>query len=444
MYRLASLLLALLLLAAASPPPQQRIVYRHAALIDGTGAPLRRDTAVVVDGERILAVVPDRALTLRQLRAARVVDLSGKYLLPGLIDSHQHIATPPQRTRALALLRRQIFSGVTAIRDMADDVREVKALQAMGRSGAIAAPDIYYAALVAGPSFFADPRVAAASKGFAPGTAPWMQAVGETTDIPAAIARAKGTGAIALKIYANLPGPLVARLSAEAHRQGLAVWAHGMVFPATPAEVVAAAPDTVSHINYLAYQAMDRRPSSYQDRFPIDYAVFAHGDTAAMASLFREMRRRGVILDATIRVYAEREKQAVRKGEAPRGATDLAERLVNQALRAGVEISAGTDGDSPRGAAYPSLFDEIELLGRAGLPPLKAIRAATLIGARTIRQEREMGSVTPGKLANLVVLDKDPLGSLANLRSVVLTVKRGKQYRRSDYRPIGPEEMKDD
>jgi imidazolonepropionase-like amidohydrolase len=442
--RILALLLASLLTLAAAPVPAVRTVYRHAALIDGTGAPLRRDMAVVVAGERIASVVRDRALTLRQLRGARVVDLSGKYLLPGLIDSHQHIATPPERAKALALLRRQLYSGVTAIRDMADDVREVRALDAMGRSGAIAAPEISYAALVAGPSFFADPRVAAASKGFAPGTAPWMQAVDEKTDIPATIARAKGTGAIALKIYANLSASLVARLTGEAHRQGLAVWAHGMVFPATPAEVVAAGPETVSHINYLAYQAMDRRPQSYQDRFPIDYARFAQGDTAAMAALFREMRRRGVILDATIRVYAEREKQAVRKGEAPRGATELAERLVDQAWRAGVAISAGTDGDSPRAAAYPSLFDEIELLGAAGLPPLQAIRAATLVGARTLRQEREMGSVAAGKLANLVVLDRNPLESLANMRSVVLTVKRGRAYPRADYRPIGPEEMKDD
>jgi imidazolonepropionase-like amidohydrolase len=441
--RAFALLLASLLLAAGGPAPQ-RTIYRHAALIDGTGAPLRRDMAVVVEGRRIAAVVPDSALTRRRREGARVVDLSGRYLLPGLIDSHQHIATPPERTKALALLRRQLYSGVTAIRDMADDVREVRALQALSRSGAIAAPDISYPALVAGPSFFADPRIAAASKGFAPGTAPWMQAIDDKTDIPAAIARARGTGAIALKIYANLSADLVRRLTAEAHRQGLAVWSHGMVFPATPAEVVAAGPDTVSHINYLAYQAMARRPQSYQDRFPIDYALFANGDTPAMAALFRDMRRRGVILDVTIRVYAEREKQAIAKGEAPHGATGLAQRLVNQAWREGVAISAGTDGDSPRAAAYPSLFDEIELLGGAGLPPLQVIRAATLTGARTLRQDRETGSIAVGKRADLVVLEKNPLESLANMRSVTLTVKDGREYRRADYRPIAPEEMKDD
>jgi imidazolonepropionase-like amidohydrolase len=428
------LLLIALCLAAAAPPPA-RTVYRHAALIDGTGAPLRPDMAVVVEGERIAAVLPDRALGRRRFAGARIVDLSGRYLLPGLIDSHQHIATPPERAQALAWLRRQLYSGVTAIRDMADDVREVKALQAMGRRGEIAAPDIVYPALVAGPGFFADPRVAAASQGFAPGTAPWMQAIGPATDIPAAVARARATGASALKIYADLTGPLVTRLAAEAHRQGLAVWAHGMVFPATPAEVVAAGPDVVSHVNYLAYQAMAKRPQSYEARFPIDYALFARGDHPAMTALFRAMQRRGIILDATIRVYAEREKQAARKGEAPRGATALASRLTNQARRLGVAISAGTDGETGPADPWPALIEEIELLGRAGLPPLEAIRAATLNGARTMRLESEMGSLARGKLANLVVLARDPLASLANLRSVVLTVKRGREYSRSDYRP---------
>src|SRR3954467_5019477 len=105
---LRSLLLAglgLLLAGAAPFEPAHvgaRIVYRHAALIDGTGAPLRADMAVVTDGERIAAVLPDRALTAAQLSGTEQVDLGGRYLLPGLIDSHQHLATPPDRPAAEA------------------------------------------------------------------------------------------------------------------------------------------------------------------------------------------------------------------------------------------------------------------------------------------------------------------------------------------------------
>jgi imidazolonepropionase-like amidohydrolase len=445
MRRLAPLILiAASLLLGAAAPPSPRTIYRHAALIDGTGAPVKRDMAVVVEGERIAAVLPDRRLAQGQLAGARVVDLSGRFLLPGLIDSHVHLATPPDRPRALALLRRDLYGGVTAVRDMADDLREVKALAGMARSGDTPAPDIFYAALVAGPSFFDDPRTQAAAKGAVAGKVPWMQSVGPGADFRAIVAAARGTGATALKIYANFDGPAVAALAREAHRQGLKVWAHSMVFPATPAEVIAAGPDTVSHVCYLAYQAMERRPDSYQHRFPVDASLFAGGDNPAMARLYAAMRRSGVLLDATLYVYPAAERIERGRGKPPYCTLELASKLAIQAWRSGVAISAGTDAEAPRDSAWPALIEEMELLGRAGLPPLGVIRAATLTGARAAGQQRDMGSVAPGKLANLVVLSRDPTESLANLRSVVMIVKRGREYERSGYTPIAPGEMKDD
>ena len=106
----------------------ERVVYRHANVIDGTGGPVQRDMAVITRGAGIDAVVADSALAPAQLRGARIVDLTGRWLLPGLIDSHQHIATPPNRRQAEAILRRQAWSGVTTIRVMADDLRSVAEL----------------------------------------------------------------------------------------------------------------------------------------------------------------------------------------------------------------------------------------------------------------------------------------------------------------------------
>lgn len=434
--------------AAAQPlfapaPDGERIVYRHANLIDGTGSPIQRDMAVITRGAGIEEVVADATLNQAHLQGARIVDLAGRFLLPGLIDSHQHLATPPNRRRAEALLRRDIYSGITATRIMADDLRAIAELDRAARTGEVAGPDLYFAAVVAGPSFFEDPRTRAISAGWAPGETPWAQAIDARTDIPLAIARARGTGAIALKIYADLPPNLVRRLAAEAHRQGLAVWAHGMVFPTPPADVVAADPDVISHTCYLAYQVHQRRPASYQARSPIDPAPFANGDNSVMARLFAEMRRRRIVLDPTLRVYREVERRAA-PGRPPYCTLDLAARLTDQARRAGVLISAGTDGDTPRAAPWPALFDELELLvSRAGMTPLEAIRAATQIGALTIGQERTMGVIAPGTLANLVVLERDPVADIANMRSVLFTVRRGRRFDRADYRPIAREEMPD-
>jgi imidazolonepropionase-like amidohydrolase len=212
------------------------------------------------------------------------------------------------------------------------------------------------------------------------------------------------------------------------------VWTHAMVFPATPLEVVDSGVDTVSHTCYLAYQAMDRRPDSYQHRFPVDASLFAN-DNPVMAKLFADMVRRGTILDATVHVYREVEAAAKERRQPPLCTVALAGKLTNKAFRSGVTISAGTDGDTPISEPWPALFDELQLLhDAAGLPPMEVMKAATLNGAKAAGQEKDMGTIEAGKLANLVALSKNPLDDVRNFKSVVLTVKRGRSFPRDEYR----------
>ncbi|MBO9716065.1 MAG: amidohydrolase family protein [Pseudoxanthomonas sp.] len=419
--------------AMADEPP--RTVYRDAVLIDGTGAPARPGTSIVVEGELIVAVLPDAQA---DARGAQVVDLHGQYVVPGLIDTHVHLATPPDAAAAQATLRRQVYSGVTAVRSMADDTRSVGELARQALVGEIPAPDIHYAALMAGPGFFQDPRTIAVTRGRTPGRTPWMQAIDERTDLVLAVAMARGTSADGIKLYADMPGPLLAKITTEAHRQGIPVWAHAAVFPAMPADVVAAGVDVVSHSCPLAYQASPRKPASYHERIPVDESVFADGKMpAAITGLFATMAARGIILDATNLVYLRHVEEYARekKGAPPRCSAGLTLRLTAQAFSQGVAISSGTDGDNPDDAPFPSLHDELELLaGPVGMPPMEVIRAATATAARALGQERSMGTIEPGKLANLVVLAQDPLAGIDHLRSVTETVKRGVRYPRSAFK----------
>ncbi|MFN3943395.1 MAG: amidohydrolase family protein [Allosphingosinicella sp.] len=450
MIRLFAAAAAALLLAGCAtvpgvPEAPARAVYRGATLIDGTGAAPRAGMSLVTAGERIVAVVPDAELPPESLAGAQVHDLGGRFVIPGLIDAHQHLATPPNLPRSRALMRRDLYGGITAVRVMADDLRPVAELAREARAGTLPGPDVSFAALVAGRSFFDDPRTRAASGEYRPGEAPWMQAIDDRTDIPLAVARARGTGATGLKIYANLEPHLVRALTAEGRRQGLGVWAHGMVFPTLPADVIAAGPHVVSHTCYLAYQISDPAPSTYQERFPVEAAALAGGDHPAMAALFREMKRQGIVLDATLRVYGEAERrQAARGGPPYHCSLELAATLTAQAHREGVDIAAGTDGATARTDPWPALHEELELLvARAGLTPLEALRSATSVGARTIGLEEEMGSIAPGKLANFVVLARDPSRDIGAVRSVVTTVKRGRVYPRAGFRPITAAELPD-
>lgn len=431
---------------APSPSPQLPtkdtiVVYSGAAIIDEAGGALRHDMAIVVRGERIETVMP--ASQLKVPAGAEVVDVKDLYALPGFINSHEHLATPPDRKFAEAMMRRDIFSGVTAARCMGDDLRALADLARASRVLEIAGPDLYYAALFAGRDFMNDPRMISCCQGAKVGETPWIRAIDDNTDLANAVTLAKGTGAIAIKIYANLSAGLVAKIVAEAHRQGMQAWAHSMVFPATPREVIEAKPDSVSHIGYFGYQAMDKRPQKYQERekFPIDPAPFANGDNKIMTSLFIAMKERKILLDATNYVYETIEQMRARAPQnappPPFCSSKLAELLTGQAYKHGVLISAGTDSFAPWEEPYSALQGEIEILVRkAGFTPMDAIRSATLISAISMGQQSEMGTLEPGKLANIVFLSANPLQDIGAVRQVVLTVKRGAQYPRKKYTPV--------
>ena len=426
----------------APPPASQVVVYRDAGLIDGLGGGVKPHMAVIVEGAVIKAVLPDQQLSKADLKGAEVVDLSGRYLLPGLVDSHVHLATSPNRKRAEALMRREVYGGVTAVRDMAGDGRALADLARASRVGEIPGPDIFYAALMAGPGFFADQRTVSATQGATAGAVPWMQAVTSQTDLPLAVALARGTSASGIKTYADISGRLLARITAEAHRQGMRVWSHGILCPATPEEVVAAGVDVISHACQAGFQAAAPPPVSMSPPPVLPYAQLADPDNPRMAALFGEMRRRGQILDATNYVYVVGEQERRAAGKPVSCSADLSARLTAQAHRDGVMISAGTDSFSPPEDPFPALHQEIVFLGeKAGLSPVEAIRSATLTGAMAIGQQAQMGTIEPGKLANMVVLAANPLDDLRQLRSVVLTIKRGVRFARSAYPPLTREEL---
>lgn len=422
-------------------------IYDNVTVIDGTGAAARPGMAIIVRYGTIDSIVPAtqwRAKLGAKLAAtAKAVDLHGDYALPGLIDTHVHLATDPDPVYEQAQLRRFIYSGVTAVRDMAGDTRVLGFLARQTLLHKMDGPNIYFAALMAGPQFFHDPRTAAATQGATPGEVPWMQAMTDGTDIPLAVARAKGTGATALKLYADMSGELDAKITAEAHRQHMLVWGHAATFPATPMEVTNAGEDAISHACMLAYQISKPIPSQYHHRAPVNEKAFAK-NISALDPLFADMKKHGTILDATIYVYKVM-WQIPNPQPAPYCSEGLAARITAAAHKAGIAISTGTDADSDWNMPLPSTFDEIGLLvHQAGFTPMEAIRAATSVGARAAGQETTMGTLTPGKHANMLFVSKDPLANIDNLRSVVLTTKDGQQFWRANYKPITKAEAKNE
>jgi imidazolonepropionase-like amidohydrolase len=429
-----------------APPSKQLLLLRDATLIDGKGGAPRSHMDVLVRGERIEKIFPDTDLDPRIAAEAKIVDLRGQYLMPGMIDAHVHLATPPNRRQAEAVLRRDIFGGVTAVRDMADDLRPVGDLSRASLIGEIAAPDIYYAAVMAGPDFFADERSVDASAGGVPGHVPWMQAITAATDLPNAVAQARGTFATAIKLYAALSPELASAITTEAHRQHLLVWAHATLYPAKPSEVVAAGVDAISHACLLVREPDALVPALNEPRAKANLAAVSGGDNPALARLFADMRRRGTILDPTLWTYSGDTAGSTTMPQLSPGSCDdqIGGAIAGQAFREGVAIDAGTDFVADWTDQWPDLLHELTLLAqKAGMPNAAVLQSATLIGARAAGQERDMGSIEAGKLANFVILARNPLSDLNNLKSAVMTVKRGRIFERSAFIPLEKDDIVD-
>ena len=435
-YRLAVLLAALALArtwpVAADDIPRATVAYVGATLINGGSEAARPGVVIVTRGGEIIGVQPEKGFHAD--KDTQVIDVHGQYIIPGLINTHVHLATFADPPVARAYLRRELYSGVTSVRDMAGDVRLLAELKREAEFDEIASPQIYYVALMAGPDFFKDPRTHDAARGRTAGDVAWMQAITAQTDLPLAVTAAKATGATAIKIYADLPADLVAAITAEAHRQHMLVWAHATVFPAQPGEVVAAGVDVVSHACLLGYEISSPPVLDYHDKTPLDRSKMMQPNPR-LQNVFAEMKRRGTILDATMFAF-----EPPNYGWCSEGVNTY---LAHAAFEAGVEISAGTDDDPEWKDADSKLDTEIELLvHKVGMTPAQALRSATRVGARTLGLEKQTGSVETGKAADFVVLEKDPLKDITAIRTVNLVVKHGLRYPRSDYRPAKDEDFK--
>jgi imidazolonepropionase-like amidohydrolase len=414
-------------------------------LIDGRGGAPVPDAALAIRGHTIVEVGTRADLQSQWANDPNVisVDLGGGYVVPGLIDSHVHMSSVPNRERAEAELQRLLYSGITSVRDMAGDGRALASLARDSRLGEIESPDIYYAALMAGPSFLSDPRPQASAAGATAGEVPWMQSITPETDMVEAVAKAKGTFAQGIKIYADLEPEEVNRIAYEAERQGMRVWAHTMVFPTRPLEVVRSGVQVVSHACRLAWEGMSDAPSQYNhDRRP-DFdqlSVMA----PVFTQLFTEMSDRGTILDATLAFFAR--ESVVQRFMARRSLgvespplpceQDFARALVRRAHELGVDIVAGTDFTTPPNDPYPALHVEIEeLVAGGGLSPMAAIQAATSVGARAIGIDETVGTLEAGKDVNFVLLGSNPLEDITNLRTVREVWKNAARFERSSFVP---------
>jgi imidazolonepropionase-like amidohydrolase len=297
---------------------------------------------------------------------------------------------------------------------------------------------------MAGSTWFVDARVAMMMHGKPAGQAAWARAIKADTDIVKAVTEAKVAGATGIKLYADLPPDVVKKITKEAHQQGLKVWSHATIYPSKPSDAVAAGVDVLSHSVMIAFELQDKLPevsdkSSYRH---IDWKNVSV-DAPAVTALLQRMRKQGTMLDDVIIHTSMRLIPDIVKGQAALaeekrlpGYADYVENwtygITRRAHELGIPIVAGTDfSEHPESQGFPNIHTELELLvSKCGLTPLEAITAASRNGAMALGIQNSYGTISKGKVADLVILSADPSANIRNTTKILYIIKGGRVHKR--------------
>lgn len=440
----------LALLACAAAPLNAQLALTHANVVDVERGVVLTDRTVLISGNRITAV----GTGVRVPAGARVRDARGKYVIPGLWDMHVHTS---REGRALHFWPLFLAHGVTGVREMGSYLDTLRHWRTVARRPGSGAPRIVWSS----PMLDGVPTS-------------WVHGYGvpDSARARAAVDTMKRLGFDALKVYDRLPRDAYLSIAAEAKRRGLPFAGH-VPQAVTPIEASDAGQRSIEHVTDALHLACTPRGAELLDAFMkargslgrdadstraalgrLRSAVGAGPVAGACRPTFARMVANGTWLTPTLAVTrgqvptdslaADPRLRFVppslavrwRSGHASAQPDDVefgrrmeanSWRLVSLAHRAGVGILAGTDAsDEPYVFAGSGVHDELALLVRAGLSPMEALRAATLNPARYLGAADSLGTVAPGRLADLVILDANPLADIRNTTRIHAVVANGR------------------
>lgn len=416
------------------PLREGRYAITGALLVDGTGRAPVPDSVVLIENGRITAAGTRAAV--RVPKGTPLFDARGKTILPGLWDMHAHVEQAEWIPASLA-------AGVTTMRDAGNEPEFIVPLREAIKAGRVTGPRLLLAGIVDSPPGALGNRVA------------------QTPEEARSLVRGyQQMGYEQIKIYQSLKPELVPVVTAEAHRLGMTVTGHvptGM----NAIEAVEAGLDQINHVGFLLRVMRGRnwKPQPGVAPPPINL------ESAEAREAIKFFRERGTVIDPTMArgelnthslqtPFVEFEpgmtktpaslasilnNTGLEPDVARRAAAsmELGAKLTLALHRAGVPIVAGTDLVVPGHTTYR----ELELYVRAGMTPMEAIQSATIVPARVMKLDRELGTVEAGKVADLIILERNPLENISNLRSVQFVITRGRMYesapfwRAADFQP---------
>ncbi len=435
------LILSLLLLARAKPNHTQApLVFTHATIIDVTGQAPKRDMTVVITGDRISAIGDNISVPA----GAQVVDATGKFLIPGLWDMHVHWYLRDTFTLFIA-------NGVTGVRQMFGNSDLLRWRDQIAKGSLLGPRMVVASPIIDGPQPI------------------WPNSIAVRNEDEGrkAVRRVKQWGADFVKVYALLPRDAYFGIADEAKQQRITFAGH-VPNSVSPAEASDAGQKSIEHLTGILIASSDKEAElrdklvkadspeargrvqttaleTYNEKKAADLiARFAKNQTWQCPTL--TVLRSGAYLgdasfrqDGRLKYIPRLQQQRWNFRLANRsGGDDAVEKkvlqkqfeIVGAMQKAGVPILAGTDTGNPFCFPGFSLHEELALLVIAGLTPVEALRSATLNPAKFFGLDQTLGTIEQGKIADLVLLDANPLLDIRNTQRINAVVSNGRLFDR--------------
>jgi len=412
-----------------------RRVLHNVNLVDGTGNGPQKNVALVIEGEHIEDVIP-AAQAVAWNDGTEVIDGRGRWVIPGLMDLHVHISTwhgQPDAHRykhyqaakaavlATARIREALLGGVTTIRDVGSVHGASIALKEGIESG-----------LITGSRVIPCDKIICVTGGHGHDVEGMYREADGLEDVRKAVREQLRAGAECIKLCNTHRSPVsefrLAELEAavdEAHRLGVRVACHAGIEPGL-GYAVRAGVDTIEHGNLPSDETireMAERGTFWVPTVSVNRGLIDSEKAQLSGEQFREialkMVRSRELSEAAVEAGVEYYTRSFVE----------AEETFHKVREAGVRIACGTDvdasTDAPNSLPMHAARNEVKWFVRFGMSPEDAIIAATRTSAEALGREKRIGTLQKGKLADLLLVRRNPVEDINAIDEIDLVVKEG-------------------
>lgn len=401
------------------------IILEGATVIDGTGDLPKPNTTIIINGSRIASLSSNTANNYDFSLARNVINLTDRYIIPGLFDMHAHVANVRKNSynqnESEYMLRMLLSHGVTTIRNPGGPTEQSVALRENVSQEKVVGPQIFTAGQLLNTPDIPVPFV--------------ERHVQTEQDVRQEVRTQVAAGVDYIKLYVGLTPDLVEAAIDEAHFNGKKVIGHLYMTSWTDAANlgVGNCKMAVNHIDALTH-GVPVSPfllsEASREKFleagggPFSHFLWLdlvdlHGPE--INEMIKALACHNIPVDPTLDIYEAMIKQEPQYQYLWPKILQLTEMLYDN----GVTILSGSDIPNFDLVPGASLHHELELLVEAGIPPLEVIKIATRNGAQALGIEEDVGTIEPGKQADMIILSDNPLDDISNTKKIEAVINNG-------------------